>query len=611
MHIKHETYRLNPLPWKVVVRSLLGLFSKREKLVTLGILLLMVFGAALELLGISLIIPLVQMIANPSILQTQSGLAKVYKFSGINSERQFFLWASILVMATFVFKGLYFSVVYYLQNSFLGKKRTALASDLFASYLKAPYSFHLGHHSAELYRNVAMITKIVDSLWTPLSVFISEILVVVCVLTFLFFIQPFVTLAALFILGGAGFVFLRFVRGRISRWALMQFHQTALATKWLHQGLKGLKEIRILGAEKHFYTNYAYHLNQLTEGTVSSATMAQTPRLFLEALLAVGIISFILFTTFGKQNNSELIPLLVMFAVAAVRLMPSMTRILSSLMMIKEGWVTAGLIHLGIKELQEEAKSENKDLQGPIPIPPFSKSINFHEVTHRYSADRELAVDHLNLTINRNETVAFVGQSGAGKTTLVDILIGLIPPSEGRISVDGISIFDNVRSWYSNLGYVPQQIYLTDESIKKNIALGVPEEKISDSQIWNALELAQLSDFVRTLPDGVNTLIGENGTKLSGGQKQRLGIARALYKDPNVLIMDEAMSALDNETEREVMGALKNLKGQKTIILVSHRLGMLSHCDRVFFMKKGRLVASGKYQELLSSNNEFAQFASI
>lgn len=592
-----------------MLRRIHGLLTRRERLQVLGFLVLMLIGATLEVVGVSLVLPFIQIISTPEIIQTNNWLSRVYLFLQFESERSFLVGVGLLLLFVYFAKNLFFLGFYHLQNQFLRVKKVALAKEMMSFYMRMPYSHHLNHNTNQIVYNMHTATRLVDAVLLSLMIIVTELTVMGVILTLLFVIQPVTTVLAILIVGGAAVGLYKLIRKKIASYTARQFVHSVKVTKTLYEALGGIKEIKVLGREDHFIRTYIEHYNAEAALSQYTNTVNQAPRLFMEMILVGGVMAFVTAVLLTNQPTAGLIPSLALFAVAALRLMPSVNRVLVSTIMYRQGSDFVGLVDENIKDIRQVSLPAVDERSGNSFK--FDREIELRGLTYQYGGVERPAVDGVSLTITKGQSVAFVGQSGAGKTTIVDVMLGLLSPTKGAIYVDGVDVASQLAGWQRKLGYIPQQIYLADDTVRRNIAFGVDDAEIDDKRIWEALEGAQLASFIRTLPEGLNTVVGERGVRLSGGQRQRIGIARCLYGDSEILIMDEATSALDNETEQGVVQAIEKLTGTKTIIVIAHRLSTVAKCQRLFFMNEGRVVDSGTFSQLLEKNRDFAQFAKV
>jgi len=569
---------------------------------------MMLLGAVLEATGIALIFPLIALISNPTAIENNGVLNWLYIRSGTRSTDDFLIWMVGLLLVFYVFKYIYLSLLYYSQYWFIFKLQIELSMRLLSAYLHSPYPFHLRRNSAELLRNInADILLIFSGVLVPGFSALIEVLVVCMILLVLLISAPLPTLAATTILGGTSLAFYAFVRKRAARLGKIQQDNLAQMIKWVNQGLGGVKEIKILGREDFFLQAYNKHNIGYGRSMLYLRTFSDLPRLLIEGLVMGSVLLVVGFMLLLKQDMQTLIPTLGLFAMAAVRLMPSMNRILSGLTSARYYSASVNNIYHDLKELENVPSSPNERVVSEVFS--FNQSIKLENISFRYHGAEKDSLKDVSLTILKGQSIAFVGPSGAGKTTIVDALLGLLEPGSGRVLVDGVNINTNLAGWQQKIGYIPQPIYLSDDTIKRNVAFGVEDDKIDDEQVWTALRAAQLEDFIVSLPDKLDTLVGEHGVRISGGQRQRIGIARALYHNPEILVLDEATAALDNETESEVTKAIEALSGTKTIIAIAHRLTTVRNFDCLFFMKDGKIVDAANFENLLQNNIDFQKMA--
>ena len=503
----------------------------------------------------------------------------------------------VLVVAMVGLSGVYVlrSAFLYLsasvQRRFIYKTSARLSQLAFETYLKQPYSFHLQRNSATLIRNVENARSIIAGGLEPTLVILTDGLVAVGLFSLLLVVETAGTLTVLTIFGTTAFVFQRFTRSRILEWGAARKFHSGKVMQHLQQGLGGVKDIKVLGRESRFLEDHKSHLDLNFEVDRRYVMLQALPRLFFESVAVVGLAVLVVVMVSSGDGLSKILPTLGLFAATAFRVMPSISRILAS---IQTFGYSKAFIHTVYSDLQ---LSRDPELNSED-MPPFLSSIALDKVTFTYATAVKPALEQVSLEIRRGEAIGIIGASGAGKSTLVDVLLGLLEPSSGKVRVDGRDVRENIRGWQRHIGYVPQSIYLVDDSVRKNVAFGLRDEVIDDGSVERALRAAQLDEFVQSLPNGVETIVGERGVRLSGGQRQRIGIARALYHDPEVLVLDEATSSLDTETERGVMEAVRELLGAKTIIIVAHRVTTVSYCTRVYKMAGGRVVGSGLPAEM-------------
>jgi len=591
---------------KSVIKKLWSLFNASQKLKIILLVFLIVGGTALEILGIGAVIPLIVLLSQPEAIQDNQILQQFQQWFQPDSTQSLLLWTLAGVIFVFMIKNIYlFGVVYY-QSRFLYNQMIQIASRLYKTYLQAPYSFHQKQNSAQLLRNIQMTELLVQGVMYPIVVCFSEGLVGLCIFLLLAWINPVAAFFITFALGMFLGLFFMIVRRKLFHLGEANKDLQGLAIQHLMQGLGSIKEIKILGRESFFHRAFTNQHEKFIRSALSYERIAQCPRLYIEFATIFTILgTLMIILTLSKDFHATLISF-SLFLVAAVRMMPSANRVGGALSMLQFNLPKLHVIHDQLSQHESDIDFLEDGVKDPIP---FANSIELSDVLFQYETGDEPAIRNISLTIPRNSTVGFVGASGAGKTTLIDLIIGVNKPRSGNIYVDGRDIHDDLSAWQCQIGYIPQTIYLADTTIKSNIAFGIPDSEIDEDKIWSALSLVQLKEFVQNLPDGLNTAIGEHGTLLSGGQRQRIGNARAIYHEPKILIMDEATAALDNETERAFMDGIEELRDQKTILLIAHRLSTVKNCDIVFFLKDGQLIAQGKFDELIEENPDFRKMA--
>jgi ABC-type multidrug transport system fused ATPase/permease subunit len=591
-----------------MLKKLWSFFERSDRYRAITLLVLMIVGAGLEVLGIGLILPFIGILSNPQIIHQNDKLLWLYAFLGARSIDQFLIIASIALLVLYVSKNSYLAVLSHLQYRFIFGKQAALSSRLFQSYLEAPYSLHLQRNSSELLKNFATeISGLFTGVLTPLFLLISEGFVLVLIVALLFSLEPLVTLVTLLTTSAVMTVFYFFFRNTLKTSSRQRALHSGLRLKWVNQGLGSLKEIKILGRENFFMRAFEHSSDEYAKASRVFSTVNQLPRLFIEVVAVSGVLMVVIIILMRGMDLRQAVPLLALFAMAALRIMPSVARMFSAVASIRFYSPAVEAVHRDL-QLVSDAGKEPRELSstsretGQIR---FSHEIALREVSFSYPDSPGPAVKDVSLTIPKGSSVAFVGHSGAGKSTLVDLILGLFPPQKGRILVDGNDIQTRRESWQRCIGFVPQTIYLLDDSVRRNIAFGVEDNLIDDVKVMKAARRAQLGKLVESLPHGLDTVTGERGVRLSGGERQRIGIARALYHEPEVLVFDEATSSLDSATENEITETLNGLGREKTLIFIAHRLSTVKSCNCLFFLREGAVAASGTYDELIRNNADF------
>jgi ATP-binding cassette subfamily C protein len=560
----------------------------------------------IEVAGIGILPIFIQLVVNPAKMNDIAIVGDWYAFETLTQD-VVFLYGSIAVITIIVLKNLIVFGFRYIQVRFSFGLQVEFGRRLFRGYLNAPYLFHVNLNSAHALNRLSAEIKIVVNqlIITALTLVSDSIMaLMVCLTLFLTEAQLTTILFAVFLVSSV--IFFRFVRNNTNKYGREnQLHRDQLL-KTISQGLGGLKEARIMKREKALFRSYNRSISAIARTASYNETVANSIRPFFEimVMIAVIIITTVLMTS--SSNIEDVLPILTLFAMAALKLMPTINQIMSTLNKINYNKYALDPVYNDLSYLERVNKydyEKNKDISRK----PLSESIDLTDVHFTYPDAQEEALRGVDLTIKKGEAIGFVGGSGAGKSTLIDLIIGLIEPTKGTIEVDRDSIHNNLTGWQLNIGYIPQSIYLADDTIEANIAFCVDE--VDQEKLKEAEDAAHVTEFLSNLPEGRNTIVGEQGARLSGGQRQRIGIARAIYNNPEVLVMDEATSALDNVSERIVVEAIEELKGQRTILMIAHRLSTVKNCDRIVVMENGRIVAIDTYDNLLKNNKTFQKMA--
>ena len=497
-----------------------------------------------------------------------------------------------MLLIFFLAKNVFITVIAFWRSKFIFNCRTHISNRLFQIYLRQPYTFHLQRNTTELSSNIAneTITFAFDLLSPSIFLF-SEILVATAILLVLLFIQPVATLFVFGLFTLAAVTIFLFTHQRLAFWGRERQRHGLLRYHHMKQGLEGVKEIKVLRLENYFAKRFDFHDQALSDYYKKQDFFAQLPRVWLELFVVVGILGTV-WLLYKQSASQDILPTIGIFIAAAFRMFPSVNRMFSALQQLKLGQANIDTLYNEITTLEQ-----NKELSAGLDAPSirFDHEIKIQSVSYRYPNTQKNVLKDISMTIPKGQFIAITGASGSGKTTLLDILLGLLKPSNGEITADQRNIHININSWQENIGYLPQSTYLTDDTVKANIAFGIPEDQVNMNQVWQAAKLAQLDDWLLSLPDHLKTRVGERGVCLSGGQKQRIGIARALYHDPDILILDEATSALDSETEEGIIASILALRGKKTIIFVTHRKNFLHHCDQVYVFQNSQLTVAPRH----------------
>ena len=563
------------------------LFPESQRPVAIVLLGLMFVGMLMEMLGVGLIIPVMVVMAENDLASKYPMIIPWMNTLGNPSRETLLVGGMLIFVGVFAFKTLFLAFLAWRQAGFLSKIKSDLSQRLFEGYMRQPYSFHLQHNSAQLIRNTMSHPDNFAAVIRHGFMLIMEGLVVLGISAMLLITEPLGAVLIVSALGISGWGFNRFTRGYMLSWGeTFQLHE-GLRLQHVQQGLGSVKDVKLLGRENEFFAQYGFHNVGSARIDKRQGTLQALPRLLLELFAIVGVAALVI-VMIGQGKSVEVIfPVVGLFAVAAFRIMPSVTRILGAIQGVSFFSSAINTLYDEFQLVNETKVTEHgKSLQ-------LKNSLSLEQISYQYPSAKDLALSNISISISKGASIGFIGSSGAGKSTLVNVILGLLTPSSGVIKVDGIDMQTNLRGWQNQIGYVPQAIYLTDDSFRRNIAFGLHDDQINEESIFKAVHAAQLEKFVKELPQGLDTLVGEHGVRLSGGQRQRIGIARALYHDPAILVLDEATSSLDMETERGVMEAVRDLHGEKTILIVAHRLSTVKNCDHLYRIDKGRVVEEG------------------
>jgi ATP-binding cassette, subfamily B, bacterial PglK len=557
----------------------------------------MLLGMIMESFGLGLLLPIVNLIIEPEILNKYVEIKSFFSSLGIDSNLELITSAMIIFSLIYFLKTGLLLYITYKQADFSQDIAQFLSSKLYGSYLKRDYIINLNTNSATLIRNT--VTE-VNQLTTVIQnglLLTTEIAISLSILLTLLYIDPVGASSVFVFLFFSGSLLYLTLRGYIYRLGLKKLNADENRTISLVQGYNAFKEVKIFKKENFFIKNFIRQNILFYNFMKKLIVVQQVPRLYLELISVIGLSVFVVSNILRGIDVQNLIAVLSVFALAAFRLIPSVNRILTNLQAVRYAVPSVNLLYneffnfnkKNIDDISVKNKKINKN---------FLISIN--KLSFKYPETDFYALKNISLDIPFGSTAGIIGKSGSGKSTLVDILIGLLNPSSGSVEFNNNNIFNNINSWRGKVGYVPQTIFLIDDSLKRNIAFGVQDDKIDMDRLKRVIEESQLTELINSLPDGINNIVGERGVKLSGGQRQRIGIARALYNDPKILILDEGTSALDSNTEKFIMNSIDYFKGQKTIILIAHRYSTLSNCDIIYEMSNGEIVKKGNYNEMNS-----------
>lgn len=553
--------------------------SEQRRALVLGVYL--VIGTVLEVMSVGALVPLIQVLTQSNLQSKFPIIDRVFP----NSSDQLIVGVILAgVVCIFLLKEIFLGFSLWMQRGFIARLETRFQTELFDQYTRQPYEFHLTTNSSSLSRNILNSTNFTNNILDPMFMLFTDGFVTIALCVALVVIEPLAMLITICSVGAVAVIFHNFSKRRIGQWGVERQQQDGIKLQQMSETFGGIKEIKMTGREEYFRERFSSNIGRLAHLNRKFTTILGIPRLYLELLSVAGLAALVLSMLALGRTSESWLPILALFAGGAFRLMPAINRITFAFQSLRMGRPIVEVLRADISSpVFTELKNQN-----PSPVE-FSHSIRLEDISYSYPNAERSVIDGLSFEIMKGSEVGIVGTTGAGKSTLVDILLGLLRPTRGRVVVDGVDISTNIRGWQDLVGYIPQSIFLIDSSIRANIAFGIAENEIDDAKVLRSLNLAQLTEFVDELPNGMNEFVGERGVRLSGGQRQRIGIARALYLDPPILVFDEATSALDVETEKEVMRSLEHLRTNKTILIVSHRISALDHCDQLVKVTQGRI----------------------
>lgn len=548
---------------------------------------MMMMAGMIEAFGISMVMPLVTIIMNDSVIYSNEKYYFFYNLFHMKSSADFIIFVAVVLIIIYVLKNIYLMIEYKFQITYIYSCKKDISLRLMKCYVHQNYLFHVEHNVATLQQNVIGDVGNFFIMIQALMNLLIELITSSFIILYLFYVDCLTTIALIIVLGGFVFGIYRVFKKFQVRAGISSRRASETTTKWFLQTFGGIKEIKALNKEDYFYLKFEQSYDEMVKASKRSSLLSKYPKHVFEA---VCITCLLLVVCIRASTGMELVSFaatLSAFVIAAVRLLPSFNRITEAMGSILFSRPFLDKVYTNLKEQEKldcsliKSYSKNEKMI-------FEHDLRIENISFRYANNTEYIFKNAYLSIIKNKSIAFIGASGAGKTTLADIILGLIIPDKGDVLVDGKSIYSNLNGWHNTIGYIPQTIYLMDESIRDNIIFGNDEH--DEKLIWNCLEMAQISDYVRSLPNGLDTYVGDRGVKLSGGQRQRLGIARALYSKPELLILDEATSALDTSTELDVMKAVEHLRGKMTLIIIAHRLSTIEHCDEVYEVREGKII---------------------
>lgn len=577
------------------------LFSRKQQVRAIGVFFLVFLGAAFETLGVAAILPFISAIMSPSVLWENKYIKLFSDMFNINDNIELILFLGIAISLVYIFKNLFLMFVTYMEARFRTSFVYELSKMMMHSYLKRPYVYFLDTNSAEMLRGVTDDINSASDLIGAIFKICSLCLMILGIGIFLVIQDPLMAVGIMILALAVFLVIVLAVKKKTKELGVLKLELATEANKYAYQAFNGIKEITIMKREDYFLDSYTKVTGKKKKADVIYACISSCPERVIEAVFLTGIVFMVCFQIVTGKLSASFIPNLAAFAVASMRILPSLSTLTTRMTQIMYLRPALSGICANVEEARHQEKvilERQKEVNFDGDSINFKKQISLKGISWRYSNSDVYILEDASMEIRHGESVALIGKSGAGKTTLADILLGLLKPECGSVLMDDIDIFSIPQKWCKIIGYVPQTVYLIDDTIRNNVSFGIPETEVDDKKIWNALEKAQIKEFVEDLPKQLDTVIGERGIKFSGGQRQRVAIARALYHDPEVLVFDEATAALDGETEQAVMEAIDALQGYKTLIIIAHRLNTIRQCNRFFEVEDKKIIEKSRDEVL-------------
>ncbi len=597
-----------------IYRKVYSLLDARERRRALLMFMLMLLVAVSEVVGVASVLPFIAVLANPEVIQTNKYLAWAYDAFGFTTQRGFLLGLGAAFFVMLVGSLILKAMGLWGQLRFSQNRSLTWTHRLIAAYLRQPYDWFLNRHSADLATSIlAEVDIVVNQALVPAMQSIAHLMISVLLLSLLVAVDPMLALSVGIVLGGGYAAVAVALRNRMRAVGEERRKANRARFRVVHEAFGGIKDVKISGLEERMLDRFRIPSEVRSERVIAAGLYQALPSFVMQALLFGGMMLVLLYLISAKGSFSDALPIMSLYALAGYKLMPAVQKVFEETSKLRSSETAVDSLAEDLHKLEQSAVVHARSRRGEPAQPRLAlrEALELSAIFYKYPSAERNAADGVSLRIPAFHSIGLVGSTGSGKTTLVDIILGLLSPLSGELLVDGTSVNGtNVRAWQRSLGYVPQQIFLADETVAGNIAFGLPAALIDMEAVERAAKIANLHDFVVSdMPQGYATRVGERGVRLSGGQRQRIGIARALYHDPDVLIMDEATSALDNLTEHAVMEAVRNLTHRKTIIMIAHRLSTVRHCDTIYLLEHGRLIGEGTYDELRETNERFRLLA--
>lgn len=592
-------------------KKLSTLLTKREKLKFVILLVLMIIAALFEAASVGAIPVFVAFLIRPSSINEISNFIHWLPTFPDTPEIDQVIWASVILLTFILLKIIFFAMVSYAQARIVQRQQVRLGDRVFRAYQTASYDWFLQRSSSELQSNIKRDTAvIINGVMLPSLDLILAIFISISILLAMIISTPYSTFLSIIFIGLGVFALIKLMRNQLQNVGEIIRAENQRSIKAIQQGLGAFVDARIIGCENYLAKVHYQSLCRQAKANTFNTTVNKVTPYLIEIIAVMGILIVLFFIINSGKTLTESLPSLSVVAVVILRIRQIAGRVAAGVNTINASRPYIPKLMQDLRDLEEMTQVRNQKRADTNIIDDFQQ-LHLNNISYTYPKSNQPAISEVSLQLNKGESIAFVGSTGCGKSTLINCILGLLNPQSGTITVNGYDIHKDPEGWLNCLGYIPQTIYLVDDTLRANIAFGVKENQIDETRLHSAIVSSALLSFVEDLPKGLDTVVGEHGVRLSGGQRQRLGIARALYFNPQVLVMDEATSALDNQTEAEVMQAIQNLKKERTFIMIAHRLSTVRNCDRLYFLENGKIINSGSYDELMNQSSSFRKMVAI
>lgn len=574
---------------QIVLYKLSYILTQQQKKRSLFVLGAILIGSLMEMIGVSSMMPLIMAMLYPEKLWENPYIVKIFDFFQIRKDFPIFILIGIAVMLVYVVKNVYLIFLSYVRSKFAGDVQQELSGRMMTAFMDRDYVFFLNTNSSELLRGISEDVARVHTVLNNLFKMITDLLTIFAICLFIIYTDILMALSVIVLAGGSLIVISLLFRKRMKALGKERVRSESILKQEAYQAFQGIKEITVMNRKQYFADRYSEGWKKQKKTVIGEAVASESPAYIIETVCVIGLMLAI-FIKIGIGGETDLfVAQLAAFAVGAFKILPAVSKTTSTINLMNYYLPGVEAVYSNLRAVEIYKEKEN-EIAAKVRYTDFKNELEIRKVSWKYPTSDKMVLKNISMKVKKGTAVGLIGESGAGKSTLADIILGLLKPEDGEILLDGINIKDLGTDWNAIIGYVPQTIYLIDDTVRKNVAFGIKDDQIDDDKVWRALEQAQLKKFVEELPNGLDTFVGERGIRFSGGQRQRIAIARALYENPKILVLDEATSALDNETEEAVMEAIEALQGYKTLIIVAHRLTTIQKCDAVYEIIGGNAV---------------------